>query len=292
MDNLTPLLQKYTYELTNQQAFENSQKIITEEASKNKTAAVYSQILSMVDLTSLHSQDTTNSITELVNKVNDFDDKFDVLPHPAAICIYPEFVPLVKDILTENVEIAAVAGGFPHSRTMIEVKIAEVAMCVADGASEIDVVMPVGKVLEKQYEDIYEELIEIKAACREAKLKVILETSLLPTAEVIKEAAIVAMAAGADFIKTSTGNDGQCATSEAVYVMCDAIAEFNKLNNVKVGIKIAGGVATADDAVNYYTIVNHMLGKQWMTPSLMRFGASRLTNSLLSALKGSTISYF
>lgn len=292
MDRISAALQKYTYNLTNEEAQKKVDEIIAKEYKENDQLAVYRQIVGMVDLTSLHSQDSDDSITALVDKINKFDDKFEILPHPAAICVYPSFVPIVKDSLTEDVEIAAVAGGFPHSNTFIEVKIAEVSLAVAEGATEIDVVLPAGKVLSHQYDEVFNELTEIKEACRDAKLKVILETSILRDAETIKEAALIAMIAGADFIKTSTGKESQCATPEAVYLMCDAIAEFNKINNTKVGIKVAGGVATTADAVKYYTIVKHVLGEEWLTPELFRFGASRLVNNLLTSLDGQPVQYF
>ncbi len=292
MDRLTAVLQKYDYSLTEADIKKRVDQMLDKHLSDNLQKSIYSKLIGHVDLTSLKSDDNDASITSLVEKLNLFDDKFEILPHPAAVCVYPAFVGLVRDTLTEEVEIAAVAAGFPHSQTMTEIKIAEVAMCVAAGATEIDVVIPVGRVKARQYEEIFEELTEIREACRGAKLKVILETSLLREPELIKEAAVVAMVAGADFIKTSTGKDAQCATLEAVYVMCSAIAEFNKLNDTKVGLKVAGGVSTANDAVRYYTLVQQMLGEEWLTPDLFRIGASRLVNSLISAVVGQEIVYF
>lgn len=292
MDRLTAVLQKYDYSLTEADIKKRVDQMLDKHLSENLQKSIYSKLIGHVDLTSLKSDDNDASITSLVEKLNLFDDKFEILPHPAAVCVYPAFVGLVRDTLTEEVEIAAVAAGFPHSQTMTEIKIAEVAMCVAAGATEIDVVIPVGRVKARQYEEIFEELTEIREACRGAKLKVILETSLLREPELIKEAAVVSMVAGADFIKTSTGKDAQCATLEAVYVMCSAIAEFNKLNDTKVGLKVAGGVSTANDAVRYYTLVQQMLGEEWLTPDLFRIGASRLVNSLISAVVGQEIVYF
>lgn len=292
MDRLTAVLQKYDYSLTEADIKKRVDQMLDKHLSENLQKSIYSKLIGHVDLTSLKSDDNDASITSLVEKLNLFDDKFEILPHPAAVCVYPAFVGLVRDTLTEEVEIAAVAAGFPHSQTMTEIKIAEVAMCVAAGATEIDVVIPVGRVKARQYEEIFEELTEIREACRGAKLKVILETSLLREPDLIKEAAVVAMVAGADFIKTSTGKDAQCATLEAVYVMCSAIAEFNKLNDTKVGLKVAGGVSTANDAVRYYTLVQQMLGEEWLTPDLFRIGASRLVNSLISAVVGQEIVYF
>lgn len=292
MDRLSAVLQKYDYSLKLEDITKRVENIIDKHMAENLQKSVYAQLIGYVDLTSLKTDDTDESISALVEKVNAFDDKFEIIPHPAAICVYPAFVGLVKSTLTEDVEIAAVAGGFPHSQTMIEVKVAETSLCVAEGATEIDVVIPVGKVMQRQYEDVLNELTEIKAACHGARLKVILETSLIRDPELIKEAAVVAMVAGADFIKTSTGKDSQCASLEAVYTMCEAIAEFNKLNNTKVGLKVAGGVSTTADAVKYYTLVKEMLGEEWLTPDLFRIGASRLVNNLLTSVSESDVKYF
>ncbi len=292
MDRLTAVLQKYDYSLKLDDISKRVDDILDKHMAANMQSSVYSKLISFVDLTSLKTDDNEDTISALVDKVNAFDDKFEILPHPAAICVYPSFVGLVRSTLTEDVEIAAVAGGFPHSQTMIEVKVAEVSLAVAEGATEIDVVIPVGKVMKRQYDEILEELSEIKSACRDAHLKVILETSLIRDPELIKEAAVVAMVAGADFIKTSTGKDSQCASLEAVYTMCEAVAEFNKLNNTKVGIKVAGGVSTTSDAVKYYTLVEQMLGEEWLTPELFRIGASRLVNNLLTSISGKDVKYF
>lgn len=292
MDRLTAVLQKYDYSLKLDDISKRVDDILDKHMAANMQSSVYSKLISFVDLTSLKTDDNEYTISALVDKVNAFDDKFEILPHPAAICVYPSFVGLVRSTLTEDVEIAAVAGGFPHSQTMIEVKVAEVSLAVAEGATEIDVVIPVGKVMKRQYDEILEELSEIKSACRDAHLKVILETSLIRDPELIKEAAVVAMVAGADFIKTSTGKDSQCASLEAVYTMCEAVAEFNKLNNTKVGIKVAGGVSTTSDAVKYYTLVEQMLGEEWLTPELFRIGASRLVNNLLTSISGKDVKYF
>ena len=254
--------------------------------------SIYSQILSFVDITSLNPTDSVASITEFVEKINKFDTKFEILPHPAAFCVYPKFVQTVKDNLVEDLEIASVAGGFPDANTFIEVKVAEVAMAVMEGATEIDVVIPSGMVFNGEFEEIYDELSEIKASCRDAKLKVILETGVLVDPVLIKKAALVAMNAGADFIKTSTGKVSVGATYDAVYVMAKSISEYNALNNVKVGLKVAGGVSTTEQAVSYYTIVASVLGEDWLNASLFRFGASRLVNALISSLCGQEVKYF
>lgn len=291
MDRFDVLFNEYDFSINDREVSASVESIL-KNSHDFMEKSFFSQLIGMVDLTSLNSDDTTESITSLVRKVNDFDDSFDILPHPAGICVYPSFVPLVKDTLEEDVQIVSVCGGFPHSQTFIEVKIAEVSMAVLDGATEVDVVLPVGKILSGEFEDAYNEISEIKQACRGAKLKVILETGLLKNAETIKKAAIVAMVGGADFIKTSTGKVSAGATPEAVYAMCEAIKEFNSKNGEKVGIKVAGGVSTTEDAVKYYTIVENILGKEWLKPELFRIGASRLVNNLLSSIIGKQAKYF
>lgn len=292
MDRFDALFEKYDMNLDACQIQEDVKKILLDQYDKYNQKTIYSQILSMVDITSLNPTDSVKSITDFVEKINKFDTKFEILPHPAAICIYPKFVQTVKDNLMEDMEIASVAGGFPDANTFIEVKVAEVAMAVMEGATEIDVVIPSGMVISGEYEEIYEDLQEIKAACRDAKLKVILETGVLMDPVLIKKAALVAMNAGADFIKTSTGKVSIGATYEAVYVMAKAAAEYYALNNTKVGIKVAGGVSTTEQAVSYYAIVASILGDEWLNPNLFRFGASRLVNALISSLSGSEVKYF
>lgn len=291
MDRFDALFREYDFSMTDREVSAETEKIVA-DYQKFMEKSVFSNLISFIDLTSLGSDDTTESITSLVRKINDFDDSFDILPHPAGICVYPSFVPLVKDILQEDVDIVSVAGGFPHSQTFVEVKIAEASMAVMEGATEVDVVLPVGKILSEEYEDAYNEISELKQAVRGAKLKVILETGLLKNAETIKQAAIVAMAGGADFIKTSTGKVGVGATPESVFTMCQTIKEFNKKNGSKVGIKVAGGVSTTEDAVVYYTLVKSILGDEWLNPNLFRIGASRLANNLLSSIVGKEVKYF
>ena len=292
MDRFDALFAKYDMDLDATQIQQDVKKILLDKYDTYNQKSIYSQILSFVDITSLNPTDSVASITEFVEKINKFDTKFEILPHPAAICVYPKFVQTVKDNLVEDLEIASVAGGFPDANTFIEVKVAEVAMAVMEGATEIDVVIPSGMVFNGEFEEIYDELSEIKASCRDAKLKVILETGVLVDPVLIKKAALVAMNAGADFIKTSTGKVSVGATYDAVYVMAKTVAEYNALNNTKVGIKVAGGVSTTEQAVSYYTIVASVLGEDWLNASLFRFGASRLVNALISSLCGQEVKYF
>ena len=292
MDRFEELFSKYDFKnLEFDFVSSSANQLIKNGFERNNDKAVYSQLLSFIDITSLNFSDSQESIISFVNKINAFDDQFEILPHPASICVFPAFVPVVKDNLQENLDIAAVVG-FPYPHTFTEVKIAETAMAVMEGASEIDYVMPISSFLASNYDDVYMELTEIKSACQNAKFKVILETGLLNSPELIKKASILAMSAGADFIKTSTGKYSISATYEAVYVMANAIKEFNELNSAMVGLKVAGGVSSTSDAVSYFTLVKSVLGENWMTPEYFRIGASKLVNNLLSSVSGKDISYF
>jgi len=283
MDKYKKVLDKFNLKLDDTQIKLKTAEIIG-KTGENNTPDVLKFLHSCVDLTSLNSEDSKESIWKLVEKVNDFDGSQSDLDNVAAICVYPNFVQTVKESLTADVKIASVAGGFPSSQTFIEVKIAEVSLAVADGADEIDIVFPCGDFFDNNYQDICEEIQEIKEVCRTVSLKVILETGLLKTAENIKKASILSIYSGADFIKTSTGKSYSGATPEAVYVMCETIKEYNQLHKKKIGIKVSGGVRTVQDALQYYTIVKEVLGKDWLTPEYFRIGASSLTNNILAAL--------
>ncbi|MCL2597899.1 MAG: deoxyribose-phosphate aldolase [Paludibacter sp.] len=288
-DNLFTI---YNTNLNDEQVKSDVADLISKHFDENNNVDTYKKCLSFIDLTSLNGTDTQSEISTMTKKVDDFDEHFPHLPNVAAICVYPALVPVVKGHLTEDVGIAAVAGGFPASQTFLEVKVAETAISVLEGASEIDAVISLGEFLDGNYKDVYEELCEIKAACRNAHFKVILETGALLSASLIKKAALVAMAAEADFIKTSTGKIAISATPEATFVMCNVIKEWHEKTGVKVGYKAAGGIITAEDAVKHFTIVKEILGKEWLNKSLFRFGASRLANNLLSAIEGKNVKYF
>ena len=248
---------------------------------ENFTAEVLKQIHGFIDLTSLTSIDTKESIWKLVDRVNDFEGIRPDVPNVAAICTYPLFIETVKQALTaQEVKIASVAGGFPSSQTFMEIKIAETGMAVMQGADEIDMVMNIGYFLEENYEELAEEIQEVKESCRTAKLKVILETGALKSPENIQKAAILALYSDADFIKTSTGKGYPGATPEAVYVMCQTIKKYHSITGRKVGIKVSGGVRTAEEAVRYYTIVKEILGNDWLTKELFRIGASSLVEDI------------
>jgi len=292
MSKFDDLFMQYNCNLNDETVKQDIEKILAAHYAENDNVVVYKQCLSQIDLTSLNGSDTHAEISSMVEKVNGFKKAFPDLPNVAAICIYPALVPVVKEHLTENIGIAAVSAGFPASQTFIEVKIAETAMCVLEGATEIDVVISIGKFLEGNYEEVHEELTEIKASCRHAHLKVILETGALKTASNIMKASVLAMEAGADFIKTSTGKIPVAATLEATYVMCHAIKEWNEKNDIKVSYKPAGGIVTTEDAVKHYTLVKEILGKEWLDNTMFRFGASRLANNLISSIEGKEVKYF
>lgn len=292
MSKFDDLFKQYHCEVNDATVTADIDKILSSHRAENENVAVYKQCLSQIDLTSLNGTDTVEEIVAMANKVNDFEVAFPHLPNVGAICVYPAMVPVVKAHLTENVGIASVAAGFPASQTFIEIKVAETAMAVMEGATEIDVVISIGKFLEGNYQEVFEELTELKAACRDAHLKVILETGALQTGTAIKKASILAMAAGADFIKTSTGKIPVAATLEATYVMCHAIKEWYEKTGVKVSYKPAGGIVTTEDAVKHYTLVKQILGEEWLNNTMFRFGASRLANNLLTSIEGKEIKYF
>lgn len=279
--------------LTNDEAVKNDiAAILRDEFKENNTPEVWKQCLNQIDLTTLNGDDTTAKVVTMTSKVNDFPKQFPNLPNVAAICVYPALVSAVKETLTEPVGIAAVAAGFPASQTFIEVKVAESALTVKEGATEIDIVLSVGKFLEGNYQEVFDEIEEIKASIQPAHLKVILETGALKSVENIYKASILAMAAGADFIKTSTGKIAVNATPEATYTMCKAIKDWYEKTGEKVNFKAAGGISTTEEAVQHYTIVKHILGQEWLNNQSFRFGASRLANNLLTSILGSETKYF
>ena len=278
--------------ITDEQVKQEMEQLLSAHFEENNTLEVYKRCFNSIDLTSLKETDTEEEIRSMVEKVNNFEENFPDIPNVGAICVFPSMVSTVKATLTEPVGIAAVSAGFPASQTFIEVKVAETGMCVMEGATEIDVVISVGKFLAGKYDEVFEELTEIKSACRDAHLKVILETGALKTAANIKKASILAMAAGADFIKTSTGKIPVAATPESTFIMCSAIKEWNEKTGAKVGYKPAGGIATAEDAVKHYTLVKEILGDEWLNNKLFRFGASSLANKLLSSIRQEEVKYF
>jgi deoxyribose-phosphate aldolase len=251
------------------------------------------RIFSLLDLTTLNPEDNEATARKFANNLNTFGDKFPGYPSVGAICVYPMLVEAVrKHLLVPGVKIAAVGAGFPSSQTFIAVKMAECGLLVKKGADEIDVVISVGRFLAGEYLEVLNELILIREATAGTTLKVILETGLLKTSENIRLASYIAMEAGADFIKTSTGKIPVAATPEAVYVMAKAIRDYHVQTGKVVGIKPAGGIVEVEDALVYYTLISNILGVNWLTPERFRIGASRLANNLLSKISGSEVHHF
>ena len=261
---------------------------IIEKAPKYAGPEVYKFLLNSIDLTTLGSEDSDRSVAKFTNRVNDFDAEYPQYGHVAAICVYSNFAEVVKDHLdVDGVDVCVVAGCFPSSQTFTAVKVADVALAVEAGAQEVDVVMNL-----ENYEELCDELIELKHTARNARLKVILETGALKTAEAIKRASILAMYCEADFIKTSTGKIYPGASLEAAYVMCRCIKEYYEQTGRKVGFKAAGGIRTTEEALNYYAVVKEVLGDEWLNADLFRLGASSLANSVLSSLEGKPVKFF
>ena len=292
-DKYLTALAKYDTQLNDADVQVQVAALIEKKVPENNTEEVKKFLFNCIDLTTLNTTDSDESVMRFTEKVNRFDDEFPDLKNVAAICVYPNFAQVVKDTLeVEGINIACVSGGFPSSQTFTEVKIAETAMALADGADEIDIVIPVGAFLSGDYETMCEEIMELKETCKEHHLKVILETGALKTASNIKKASILSMYSGADFIKTSTGKENPAATPEAALVMCEAIKEYYMTTGRKVGFKPAGGINTVHDALVYYTIVKEVLGEEWLTNELFRLGTSRLANLLLSEIVGQETKFF
>lgn len=286
-------LSLYNCEVSDEEVRDAVRKIIAEKVHENDTLEVKKFLMGSVELTTLKTTDSEDSVLAFTERVNQFDEQYPELPHVATICVYPCFAKTVSETLeVDGVEIACVSGSFPSSQALIEVKIAETALAVKDGATEIDIVMSVGKFLSGNYEEVADEISELKNVCGEKKMKVILETGCLKTAANIKKASILSMYAGADYIKTSTGKLEPAATPEAAYVMCQAIKEYYDKTGIQIGFKPAGGLNTVMDAITMYTIVKEVLGEKWLTNQWFRMGTSRLANLLLSEVVGHETKFF
>lgn len=269
------------------------EKIINEHLDENKNIDVYKFLFNTIDLTTLNSTDSPRSVADFVERVNAFDQEYPHLPNVAAICVFPNFAQIVRTVLdVTDVEIACVSGAFPTAQSFIEAKIAETALAVESGADEIDIVLNLGNFLDGDYEEVCDEISEQKHSCREARLKVILETGALKTAENIRAASVLSLYSGADFLKTSTGKGYTGASLEAAYIMMMCIKEYYEATGNMVGFKAAGGVATTEDAVKYYTLAKEILGEKWLTNEYFRIGASRLANNLLGDIIGQEIKFF
>ena len=283
----------YETNLSDDEVKAKTAQIIEKYVAENNTLEVKKFLFNCIDLTTLKTEDSEESVLKFTERVNDFEDKYPDLKNVAAICVYPCFAKIVSQSLeVEDVNIACVSAGFPSSHTFTEVKVAETALALADGATEIDIVISVGKFLSGDYEGMCDEIEEIKTICGERHLKTILETGALKTAENIMKASILSMYSGADFIKTSTGKQEPAATPEAAYVMCRAIKAYYEQTGRKVGFKPAGGINCVNDALVYYTIVKEVLGEEWLNNHLFRLGTSRLANLLLSEIVGENVKFF
>ena len=261
------------------------QDILNMLFTKNFTPEVLATVYGCIDLTTLNALDTKENVWQMVEKVNQSEGTRN-MPNVAAICTYPVFVQTVKQSLSaKDVKIASVAAGFPSSQTFPEIKIAETALAVMAGADEIDVVLNLGYFMENAYEEIADELAKIKDSCRGATLKVIVETGALVTSENIQRATVLSLYSGANFIKTSSGKGYPGATPEAFYIICKTVKQYRELTGNKVGVKVSGGIRTAEEAVRYYTITENILGKEWLNKDLFRIGASSLTESIQKELK-------
>ena len=286
-------LSKYNLDITDEEVKEAVKKIIAEKVPQNDTPEVKRFMFGSIELTTLTTQDSAESVLALVEKVNKFDNEYPQMPHVATVVTYPRFTKLVSESLeVEGVIPTCVSGAFPSSQALIEVKTVETGLAIRDGAGNVDIVMHVGEFLSGDYETVCDEIQQQKETCGEVPMKVILETGDLGSCANIKKASLLAMYAGADYIKTSTGKEKISATPEAAYVMCQAIKEYYDETGIMVGFKPAGGINTVMDALTYYTIVKELLGEKWLTNELFRLGTSRLANLLLSELTGVETKFF
>ena len=290
---MTKLYQKLIKKCPSESEIRKGLKKVSSDSPIVPDKHLLMSILNVVDLTSLNTTDNKSQILHLTGKVNSFSGKYSNIPNVAAICVFPNFVSVVKEKLSaRSVKIAAVAGAFPTSQTFRSIKVSECKMAVEAGADEIDIVIPVGAFLGNDFAKVADEIREIKEAIGNKPLKVIVESGLLGSYEQIFKASMIAMDAGADFIKTSTGKTTVSATPETAFVMCRAISNFYSETGIKVGFKAAGGIVNPSDAINYYQIVNHCLGADWMNNTLFRIGASRLANNILSDISGCRVEHF
>ena len=296
---MTDFLAKYGY-APDQETMSRALELIANNLDHIACEQVYKECFSMMDLTTLKTDDTPASVTKLVNKVNSFAEAYPEWPLPASMCVYPNFAATVKDARKCDVNITVVSACFPSSQSFLEVKLRECELAVEQGADEVDIVLALNAFLAGDYEAAAEEIRQVRKTIdavaqkqgRHVHLKVILETGLLRTSELIANASFLAMEAGADFIKTSTGKVDVNATPASAYVMCECIAKYYEATGKKIGFKPAGGISSAADALCYYSIVSSILGKEWLNKDLFRFGVSRVANNLLSAVEQKTVSFF
>ena len=296
---MTDFLTKYDY-APDQEAMSRALELIASNLENIASEQVYKDCFSMMDLTTLKTDDTPASVTKLVDKVNAFNESYPEWPLPASLCVYPNFAAVVNNARKCDVNITVVSACFPSSQSFLEVKLKECELAVEQGADEVDIVLALNAFLAGDYEAAAEEIRQVRKCIdavaqkqnRHVHLKVILETGLLRTPEAIANASFLAMEAGADFIKTSTGKVDVNATPASAYVMCECIAKYHAATGKKIGFKPAGGISSAADALCYYSIVSSILGKEWLNKDLFRFGVSRVANNILSAVEQKTVSFF
>lgn len=285
MDKYQEAFNKFEPAKSDQEITEEVKNIMRVHEQENFNVEVLKSLHGCIDLTTLSTLDTKEGIWKMVNSINDFEGVRPDVPNVAAICTYPIFTETVKQALTaQDVKIAAVVGGFPAGQTFGEVKIAETALAVMNGAEEIDTTLNLGMLLEENYLELAEDIQEMKASGHDATLKVILETGALKNSHDIHKAAIFSIYSGADFIKTSSGKEFPGASLEAVYTMCQVVKRYQELTGKQIGIKVSGGVRKAEDAVKYYTLVKTILGQDWLDKKYFRIGASNLANDILSRI--------
>ena len=292
-------LGKYDYS-PDSEAIGRAIEMIAVNLDKIASEQVYKDCFSMMDLTTLKTDDTPASVAKLVGKVNDFQASYPQWPLPASVCVYPNFASVVNAERKADFNITVVSACFPSSQSFLEVKLKECEIAVEQGADEVDIVLALSKFLAGDHEGAAEEIRQVRSCIdkvaqkqgRKVHLKVIIETGLLRTLENIAQASFLAMEAGADFIKTSTGKVDVNATPAAAYVMCESIAKYHAATGKKIGFKPAGGISSAADALCYYSIVSSLLGKEWLNKELFRFGVSRVANNILSAVEQKTVTFF
>ena len=296
---MTDFLTKYGY-TPDQEAMNRALELIASNLENVASEQVYKDCFSMMDLTTLKTDDTPASVAKLVDKVNAFNESYPEWPLPASLCVYPNFASVVNNARKCDVNITVVSACFPSSQSFLEVKLRECELAVEQGADEVDIVLALNAFLAGDYEAAAEEIRQVRKCIdavaekqgRRVHLKVILETGLLRTSEAIANASFLAMEAGADFIKTSTGKVDVNATPASAYVMCECIAKYYAATGKKIGFKPAGGISSAADALCYYSIVSSLLGKEWLNKELFRFGVSRVANNILSAVEQKTVTFF
>ena len=297
---MNDFLEKYGY-VPDSEKIGRSLELLSSNLDAISTPERLRTCFSLMDLTTLRATDTVASVRKLVDKVNDLPSAYPNYPLPASVCVFPNFASVVaEERVWPELHVTAVAGCFPASQSFLEVKVKECVMAVENGADEVDIVLALNAFLAGDYDAAKAEIVAMRQAIdetaaklgRKVVLKVILETGLLASAANIAIASFIAMEAGADFIKTSTGKVDVNATPMAAFVMCQAIKAFYEKTGRKVGFKAAGGISTAKDALCYYSIVSTLLGEEWLDKSLFRFGVSRLGNSLMGAIEQNTVNYF